>query len=483
MKKSNWYWIGALLLLGGLIAYSSLFVGKKAESGEVAKVAARVGPLRVAISAYGEIEPLKSTSVLPQIRSTATVSFLLDNGSRVKEGTVIARFVTDEIESKIEQLEEQISDEELTFTDRESQLMIQKLENTTNLKIAEDDLKSAELDLKKFKEASREMDRRKSSIDLQTAESDLTRAEKRYKDLEGLLKEGFITEDEVEEGRITLEQKRVAVETARMNQKILEDYDLPAQLTDLENKVSRATTKLEKTRSENKTLLLTKERQVETSRRALTTKKEQLAELIQDKENCEIKAPVDGVVYFGDADWRRREDPLQIGSILRTGQTLCRIPDLSRMRTSLNVPEADINRIALGQRVEIFVDAVPDEKYTGKISKIADAASDGGWFSSGVKEFEVDVELDSDKFLKPGYSCRAEIIVAELDKALLIPQAAVFRENGAFFVYLSKTDVPVPQHITLGEASVTHVQILEGLKEGDPVLLSRPVLEEPRKKK
>jgi len=466
-------WILPLLILGGFLLRGML-KGGPSESVALPTAVAERGPLRVVVGAFGEVVPRNNTVIVPNIRNTATISYIIPNGSRVAKDEVIARFNTDDLREKIEQLEQQAEDEELALADREAQLLIQDLENTTNLKIAEDDLKSAEMELQKFLEAARDMDRRKAALDVETAQSDLTRAEKRFEDLKALLKEGFITEDEVEEGRITLERARVGVETMRMNKSVLEEYDLPARLVDSENKVSRASTKLEKTRSESRTLLVGKQRQVESTRRNLAKLRQQLEEFRAEMAGFEIRAPVEGVVYFGETDWRRRGDPLQVGSVLRAGQMLCRLPDLSAMRASINVPEADINRLAPGQRVELYVDAVANRKFVGQVVRIAEAASDQGWFSSGVKEFAVEVDLEEFDQLKPGYSCRADIIIAEIPDALLVPQPAVFRSPAGMFVLTSTSAGIATNMVKLGQASLTHVQINDGLEEGVTVMLARP---------
>ena len=453
---------------------------EQADSNAPTAVAA-LGPLTVTVSAYGDVAPRQSTRIVPKIRDTVTITAIVDNGTRLKAGEEIARFNDEAVKTKILDLEQVIADLEVTQADNEAQVSVQKLENTTSLKIAEDAVRAAEMEQKKFVEAVRDQEKRTAELKVQTANSDLSRAEKRYTDLQGLLKQGFITEDEVEEGRINLEKARVAKETVAMDLHVLLNFTHPLAATTLANKLEQSRTTLEKTRVSNNTLQLTKQRALETTLRSLKAKREALDLERKELEAYVVLAPTDGIVLYREGDRRSSDaEPLAVGQTLRAGQVLATLPDMSAMKVKLKVSESDITRVKLGQKVRLRIDALADKSFEGAVEKVADAALDEGWFSSGIKEFEVEVGLDEAKggILKPGYSCQAEIVCAEVDQALIVPVAAVYREKGKPVVYPEGADGRL-QEVTVGLMSVTHAEITSGIKAGQRVLLARPKRDTP----
>jgi HlyD family secretion protein len=419
------------------------------------------GPMTILVSASGEVEALKSTKIIPRIKRTAIVSYVIEEGTRVEAGKIIGRLNDEELLLAIRDDRQEIDDEEVALNDAKAQLEIQNIVAKTNLKAAQDALKAAEMELKKFDEADSVMSIRTTELELNTAESNLTRSQKRYADLQTLLKEGFITEDEVEEGRIALETEKVNLETRTMDLKVLNEFTLPLSRQELVNKLSKATTGLEKTRTEDRSMLHTRERAVQKVERNLENSRRTLEEKLE--------------VHYGDTSYRYNRANVEVGGTIYAGATLFTIPDLTGMKAMIDVPESEVHKVALGQKVTLKVDAVPDTLYSGTVNQVAEVAkSTSSSRSTGVKEFEVSVLIDKDEGLKPGYSCEAEIVTAELVDALQIPVQAVFRDEDAFYVYLARADGPRRSIVRIGAASITHVQILDGLSEEQVVYLTPP---------
>jgi RND family efflux transporter MFP subunit len=468
--------LAALLLLSVFAGCTSDRQPDAAATPRAPTAAAAMGPLTVTVTAYGDVAPRQSTRIVPRIRDTVTLTQIVDPGTRVKAGEVIARFNDETLKQKILDLEQVIADLEVTQADQEAQVAVQKLDNATSLKVAEDAVRAADLEQRKFLEAARQQEQRVSALKVQTTASDLARAEKRYADLKELLRQGFITEDEVEEGRINLEKARVASETARMEQEVQRDFTHPLQETTLANKLEQSRTTLEKTRAANNTSLLTKQRALETTLRTLRARRESLELDRRELEAYVVTAPTEGIVLYREGDRRSTSvEPLAVGQTLRAGQVLATLPDMSAMKVTLRVSESDITRVKPGQPVRLRIDALAGRTFNGTVEKVADAAVDEGWFSTGVKEFEVEVGLEEAQAsdLRPGYSCQAEIICAEVDKALLVPVAALYQDKGKAVVY-PESPFPKPQEVKVGHISVTHAEILSGLEEGQRVLLARP---------
>ncbi len=168
------------------------------------------------------------------------------------------------------------------------------------------------------------------------------------------------------------------------------------------------------------------------------------------------------------------------------------VADLSEILTEVDVDETEIVDIELGQSADVIVDALPEEKYSGKVVEIGSSG-----FSRpqqpDVTFFLVKVLLDDpDPRLRPGMSARAEIEVTTQEQALVVPIQAVAQrlplekdaESGAdvegdpddeaeeievVFV-IDEADQARQTAVETGISDATHIEILSGLEEGDRVV-------------
>jgi RND family efflux transporter MFP subunit len=240
------------------------------------------------------------------------------------------------------------------------------------------------------------------------------------------------------------------------------------------NSLESARTDLEKVRKNGAVRLRQKEQDVESARRSLEQTREELAELREQLTFCVVTAPTEGVVTYADPNrpWRRAE--VQVGARISRGQVLMTIPDMSGMVAAVNVSEADVHRVRLGQRATVRSEALSDLVMRGAVTKVAEVANSGGWFGSDVKEFHVEIALENGVDLKPGFSCRSEIEAARVAEALTVPVQAVFREGDDLVAYRQVKGRSERTVVRVGETSDTRAQILDGVTDGDTVLLVAP---------
>jgi HlyD family secretion protein len=130
-----------------------------------------------------------------------------------------------------------------------------------------------------------------------------------------------------------------------------------------------------------------------------------------------IISPVDGTVVS------RNVDVGQTVAASFTTPTLFTIArDLTKMQVDTNVDEADVGRVALGQKVEFSVDAYPDRTFHGTVSQIRIAPIT----VQNVVTYDVVITVDNtDLRLKPGMTANVSIIVANKSGVLKIPNAAL----------------------------------------------------------
>jgi len=156
------------------------------------------------------------------------------------------------------------------------------------------------------------------------------------------------------------------------------------------------------------------------------------------------------------------------------GTLAFRLDDLSKILVDVQISEVDINRIQIGQSVNMIFDAIPNQEYHGSVTEVALV----GTTSQDVVDFSVILELvDPDQAVKAGMTAAVNIVVDQLEDALLVPNRAVRILEGKRVVYLLRGDVHDPVEIQLGASSEAYSQVIGGdLKEGDPIVLNPPTV-------
>ena len=115
---------------------------------------------------------------------------------------------------------------------------------------------------------------------------------------------------------------------------------------------------------------------------------------------------------------------------VKPGQVVAHITNYTDLDTVISVDELDIPNVKVGQPVDVTVNAYPNSKFTGKVTKIADTGTD----SNGVSSFDVTVHLTNSKNLKPGMTTSANIVTSKKANALYVPVGAIHKQGNTTYV-------------------------------------------------
>lgn len=180
-------------------------------------------------------------------------------------------------------------------------------------------------------------------------------------------------------------------------------------------------------------------------------------------EAAEIRAPFDATITSIEV----RE-----GDLVSPGMPAIGLANLSSLLIDVSVSEVDINRITVGQEASLVFDAMPELTYTGRVTQVSLV----GVIEQGVVNFNVTLELiDADGLVRPGMTAAVNLVVSEIEDALLVPNRAVRLREGERVVYVLRGGRPTPVMVRLGSSSELYSQVLEGdLEEGDEILLNPP---------
>lgn len=160
------------------------------------------------------------------------------------------------------------------------------------------------------------------------------------------------------------------------------------------------------------------------------------------------------------------------------GAPIAELPDLTTIRMSCRVDEADRARVPPDARVRVKIDAIPDREFPGSIGQIAIVAKPDFTSFPPTRNFDVSIALDeSDPRVRSGMSATAMIALDELPDVIVVPETAVFAKDGASVVYLVSGRTIEPREVTVARRSRDRVAITAGVRAGDRIALSDPTLE------
>lgn len=198
-----------------------------------------------------------------------------------------------------------------------------------------------------------------------------------------------------------------------------------------------------------------------------------------DVNDTVITSPMDGVVIG---------EPMKEGETVSQGlssqMVIVRVADLSAMRIELLVDETDIGEVKVGQNVDFTVDAYPNRTFHGMVTDISkkqySSSSSSSGSSSSVVYYTVYVEINQDELegLYPSMTARATIHGRESDNALEVPVTAIRSDSEGSYVDVKDGDSVTKAYVTTGITTDKEVEILDGLHEGDKIVVSGSVSQE-----
>ena len=178
-----------------------------------------------------------------------------------------------------------------------------------------------------------------------------------------------------------------------------------------------------------------------------------------------LRSPINGVVTKQDA---------KVGEIAAANTVLVSILS-SAYEIEANIPEVDIAKVKIGDASRVTLDAYgKDVAFEAKVTAIDPAET----IIEGVATYKTTLQfISNDKPVKSGMTANLDILATEKDNALIIPQRAVTSRNGDKFVNLydssaKDNNIKEVKIITGIRGSDGNIEVLEGLKEGDKLVIS-----------
>jgi len=433
----------------------------------------------VKVIASGELEARNQIEVKSKVSGQPVILSVIDEGKRVKEGDVLCKLDDEDITTHIEEETLNVEKARAEKTSAERDLELADQEAANDAKAAEVKLLLAELELEKWRNGDVKQKRRTLDLALLKAERKLERAQLDVELSSELREQKFISQNELDDSELAAIEALEALETAKLDIKIYNQYIFKREQKQRTSDVDQATVSLERTLRQNEIRLSRHHANVGSKSRTLELRQERLDEYEEQLTNTVVYAPSDGLVVYATSvgRGRNRGNPIAPGREVRHDETIFLLPDTSQMVASMRVHEALIPQVQIDQHVIISIDARPDSTVEGHVTSVGVMAEDGGWFNPQLREYIVKVTLpaDFDESLKPAMRCNGEIFVDRVEDVLAMPIQAVFTEGDQRFCYVSNGEGRVQRKlVTIDRTSETMVEIATGLEAGDRVLMRNP---------
>jgi HlyD family secretion protein len=220
---------------------------------------------------------------------------------------------------------------------------------------------------------------------------------------------------------------------------------------------------------------------------AISEEKRHKARLAMDQAEENIKkmritAPIDGlVVIHGNRDstggWFFDGMTLpdyHVGDQVNPGSPIAEVIDVSHLEVYAQVGESDHSNLKPGEPVDIQVNALPGDRFTGKVETVGGATSHEFWDDNAQRKFDVTILLDKpDPRLRPGFAAELGIRGDQLSNAVSIPSEAVFDRGGKKIVYCKQHGSFQAQQVKVRALSEGRA-VLEGIQPGTVVALVNP---------
>ena len=455
-RKKVWIIVGVVILLAIIVLISVKSSQNNAVAVQTSKVQ-RKSVLISKVTASGEIRAKKSIDLQSEVQGIIT-DLPVHEGDTVKKGQVLLSIDPIQTNADLEVARAQ-------YEQAAAQARVQEFE-----------ISNAEVQLMHEESALKA-----AQAQLQQSQDNFSRAQSSFKRQQQLHEDGLLSRDDYEEAQNKL---MVAKSTLDMQQSAV------AQAGD---QIRVARNNITKMKS-----------QLASSQASAKQSAANLAKQSDQSSKSKVVSPQDGVITQLKKEKGERAVP---GMMTSPEATIMTIADLSVIEAELKVDETDIVNLALGDKTNIKVDALPDSVFEGEVTEIGNSPITTSTTTQEAKDFKVIVTLKNPSSkLRPGMSCTGDITTQTKNNVLVIPiqaltvrdvevdkdgkyhppdlnkknQGAVARADsgkestqkkeleGVFVINENKIAQFRP--VTTGITGESEIEVLENLKEGEEVV-------------
>ncbi|TWU42972.1 HlyD family secretion protein [Novipirellula aureliae] len=353
----------------------------------------------------GVFEAVRSQTVSPaseQITSW-TIERIVPHGTRVREGQNIVWFETEDIDKRLSDAKVALSLSRIAFEkaefDYEQFLETQKIERARTKRT----LAQAEQDYDNFVRVDRDRQVLSAEFSLKSAQAYLENAEEELEQLTQMYEEDDLTEESEE---IVLKRAKQAVESAQFRydgakiqtQRAIKQ-SIPRSEANQKTSLSLAQINYKKAMqaydSDKKKRTIERQKQ----RDQFEKEKENLEKLQAERRASVLKAPIDGIVLYGEltrGQLGSKPSNLEAGAKVSQDQVVATIVDPDKLRVRVDLEQKHLHLVQKGKACQITATGFPNFKAVGKVKSVANIPYASGKFDCVITFKQSEDETDSE---------------------------------------------------------------------------------------
>ena len=479
--KHRWAQVLAVLvvIVGLWVAISIIRPKQKSEDNGVSIPVSR-GPLRISVTESGTIKSRDQVVVKSQVEGRTTILSLISEGTYVNKDDLLIELDSSSLEDQKTKQEITVLNANASFIRATENLAVTQSQGESDIAEASLDYEFAKLDLEKYNKGEYPQEVRQLQAQITIAEQELAQANDTLDWSKKLAKEGYITETELKGDELDAIRKQIDLDLAKGKLDLLQTYTHGRNLRQLKSDVEQAKKALERVQRRARGDVIQAQADLTAKESEYNRQKSILDKTKDQITKCRITAPVGGMVVYattGQGNWRGNVEPLDEGQEVRERQELIHLPTTNSMMAEIKVHESSLRKVKTGMLVIITTDTLPGKVFFGRVGKIGllpDAQS--AWLNPDLKVFSTEIYLDGNASeIRPGMTCRAEIIVEDHKDTLYVPVQSILRVGSVPTAHVVTAKGVEPRAVELGLDNNRMVRIVSGLKEGEKILLAPPL--------
>jgi HlyD family secretion protein len=456
---------------------------KSAEEKKPETVKVKTKDLKIEVEAEGVFVAAEAeeVAVRPEVWSSFKVLESVPHGKRVRKGDVLVKFDDKEIDEAIAEKELAQRLGELALMEAEEEFPRTEKSIELNYEQAKREYDQAKDEYDRFQKQMREMSEKLAEYYLKSAEQDFESAQEELDQLVKMYEADELTEETEE---IVLRRQKFEVEAAKFfvdYSKINHDYtmtvSIPRRDEMLKTAVEMAKIEFERAKMA-KSLGMNQQRyELQALRETRARSVENHADLVKDRDLMVLKAPADGIAYYGrqvNGRWMEvssmEQKLVPFGSVSPNSVVMTIVKDRP-LYVETSIGEKELPTVKSEQEVIVVPAADGDVELKGVVQKVADVPGAGN-------KFTVRVELKADKtpeWLMPGMTGKTKITTYDVKDAVVIAADLVQTDDDNpkqkyVMLQVEEEEKPVRRNLKLGKTKDKEVEVLKGLKAGDEIV-------------
>ena len=459
MKKKLIYIIGALviLLLVGRPIAKKLTPKPKAppEVGISVRVGyAHRGSMASTIEVSGDIKALKTAQLSAKTQGRVT-AVPYREGDSVGAGTVVVRQDTSDLAAQVRQAQAGLLAAKARLSQATTSEGVTDTQTEASIAQAQAALDTANANLRMIKSGARSQERAQAENAVASAEANFKNAKINLDRMRGLYSQGALSKQQMDLVQMQYDIASSQYDSAKQQLSLVKEGARPEEIEAVQKSVAQAEEGLRIAKS-NRSQKALRQEDVKAAKAGVAQADAALAYANQQLANAYVRSPIAGTVS------KRLTEP---GQMANSGSPLIEVVALNTLYFEAQVSEMDVDRVKVGQPVEVTVDALPGRKFQGSVQKILPTADEKS------RQFTIRIAVANRAGdLRPGMFARGSVEVARHRNTVIIPKDALMTNDGGLLVYLVVGSAAKLQPVTTGFENREHVEVISGVSDGDELV-------------